>query len=193
MKLRLAALAALCAAATPAALASPAPTPSPGASTAAFGKLLHHRYGPSLHGYWTCPAGQSDGRNQRGCLGEVRAGRYWHQVSTDASLKNGRVVFAHVFVQTWKRHWWPYSRRFILRSQESQVPGVVSVNSNAYDWGWLAMGAHGLRAGNTRLVDAYDGDGAGRLRFFNFTCTRRGSVTTCRNALGDVMRYRPKG
>ena len=73
------------------------------------------------------------------------------------------------------------------------MPGVVSVNSSAYDWGWLAMGAHGLKAGHTGRVDAYDGDGAGLLRFFSFTCSSSGSDITCRNALGDEMRYRPKG
>lgn len=108
-------------------------------------------------------------------------------------MRNGHVVFSHLSGYTWTRHWWPYSRHFILRSQEPQVPGVVSVNSNAYDWGWLAMGAGGLKDGQTRRVDAFDGYASGFLRFFIFTCSRHGSVITCRNALGDAMRYKPKG
>jgi hypothetical protein len=53
------------------------------------------------------------------------------------------------------------------------------------------MGAQGLKAGHTRRVDALDGDSAGLLRFFTFSCSRRSSLITCRNAIGDVMRYRP--
>lgn len=195
MKVALASLAVLCATAAPATGASRASAPSPSAATAAFGQLLHQRYGSVIRGYWRCPAGQKGvgGSNRLGCLGEVHTGSRWHQVSADAGLHQGRVVFGHLTTWKWTRHWWPYSRHFILRSHEPQVPGVVSVNSLPYDWGWLAMGAEGLKAGSTRLVDAYDGDDNGLHRFFTFTCTRKGSVTTCRNALGDAMRYRPAG
>jgi hypothetical protein len=70
------------------------------------------------------------------------------------------------------------------------VPGVVSVNSPAYDWGWLAICAGGLkgRSGRCGAVDGYNGPGLGR--FFTFTCSGRG-VVTCVNGLGDAMRYRP--
>jgi hypothetical protein len=192
MKLVPASLAVLCAVAAPAAVASPAGAPSPAAATAAFGRLLHHRYGAGIRGYWTCPAAQRGvgGRSHLGCLGEIHIGRRWHQVSTDAALSRNRVVFGHLAARTWTRHWWPYSRHFILRSHEPQVPGVVSVNSNAYDWGWLAM-AQGLKAGHTGRVDALDGDSAGLARFFSFRCSRPRSLITCRNAIGDVMRYRP--
>lgn len=171
--------------------ASAARAPSPVAATTALEHLLHQRYG-NVSGYWTCPAAQRVlGRIE--CLAEVRADRLWHQVSAIARLRNGRVVFRGLFGYAWTRHWWPFSRHFILRSQEPQVPGVVSVNSNAYDWGWLAMGARRVKAGHTARVDGADGGTNGFLRFFIFTCSRRGSLITCRNALGDVMRYRPKG
>jgi hypothetical protein len=195
MKVALASLAILCATAAPAAGASRASAPSPSAATAAFGHLLHQRYGSGSRGFWTCPAGQkgAGGSNRLGCLGEVHTGTHWHQVAADAGLHRGRVVFAHVVAWQWTRHWWPYSRHFILRSQEPQVPGVVSVNSLPYDWGWLAMGAESLKPGQKGEVDAYDGDSAGLGRFFMFRCSRKGGLITCRNSLGDVMRYRPGG
>jgi hypothetical protein len=95
-----------------------------------------------------------------------------------------------VSAETWTRHWSPYSRHYILRSHE-QVPGVVSVNSPAYDWGWLALGAKRLKEGQTRPIDAYDGNDSGITHFVIFTCSRRARLITCRNALGDAMRYRP--
>jgi len=187
----LAALAVVCATTAPAALASPARAPSPAAATAAFQRLLHQRYG-SVRGYSTCPDAQRVlGRID--CLAEVEASGRWHQVTALARLRNGQIVFRHLYAVAWMRHWWPYSRHFILRSQEPQVPGVVSVNSPAYDWGWLAMGADGVKAGHTRRVDAYDGYTSGFQRFYIFTCSRHGDLVTCRNALGDVMRYRPAG
>ena len=169
--------------------ASPRHAPSPAVATAALGHLLHQRYG-DVSGFWTCPAAQAVRRNIE-CLAEVHGGGRWHQLSANARLRNGRVVFSGIFGYAWTRHWWPYSRHFILRSQEPQVPGVVSVNSNAYDWGWLAMGARIAKTGHTERVDAFDGYTRGFLRFFIFACSRRGRIVTCRNAFGDVMRYRP--
>jgi hypothetical protein len=64
------------------------------------------------------------------------------------------------------------------------------VNGPAYDWGWLAGGAGDIKDGQTRQVDAYDGNDTGLTRFFIFTCTRRREIT-CMNKLGDAMRYRP--
>lgn len=162
--------------------------PSPPAARAAFGRLLHHLYG-SIHGYWTCPPPASNGRLD--CLAEVHAGRRWHQVSASASRSNGVIWMNRVSAARWTRDWSPFSRHYILRSNEPQVPGVVSVNSPAYDWGWLASGARGVKAGSTRKIDGLDGDDSGLTRFFIFTCSRRGGLITCRNSLGDAMRYRP--
>jgi hypothetical protein len=33
---------------------------------------------------------------------------------------------------------------------------------------------------------------AGFHRFYLFRCSRHGRLITCRNALGDAMRYRPR-
>jgi hypothetical protein len=158
-------------------------------ATAAFGRLLHHRDGSSLHGYWTCPRGQAD-NNSILCLGEVRSGRIWHQLGTVAKWSGSTVVFSRFSGTKWARQWWPYSRHFILRSNEGQVPGVVSVNSPAYDWGFLAQCAAGVQKGHTGSCQALDVDANGWLRFYRFNCSRPRGLVTCANSLGDVMRYR---
>lgn len=175
----------------PAGIAVPTQAPSPAAATAAFGRLLRQLYG-EIHGYWTCPPPAI--RDRVDCLAEVRTGRNWHQIAMSARVRNSVIVLMTLTndaAQSWVRRWTPYSRHFILRSHEPQVPGVVSVNSPAYDWGWLAGLARGLKAGQTRRLSALDGDVNGWERFYLFTCSARGSVITCRNALGDAMRYRP--
>ena len=168
--------------------------PTPKAATAALGHFLHQLYGGDVRGYWTCPPPAVLGRVD--CLAEFHAERRWHQVSTSARLWGGSIAFetfANRSAQTWVRRWSPYSRHFIVRSRED-APGVVSVNSPAYDWGWLAATcAGGVHAGQTRQCDAYDGNDSGIARFEIFTCTRSGAVITCRNRLGDAMRYRPHG
>jgi hypothetical protein len=168
--------------------ASSGRAPSPEAAKAAFGRLLHQLYG-GVHGYWTCPPPAVPGRID--CLAEVHGARRWHQVSASASRSHGVIWINRVSAKTWTRHWWPYSRHFILRSDEAQVPGVVSVNGPTYDWGWLASQAGAIKAGRTRQADALDGNDTGLTRFFIFTCSRRASLITCRNPLGDAMRYRP--
>jgi hypothetical protein len=70
----------------------------------------------------------------------------------------------------------------------------VNSPSSFYDWGWIARGAHGLRPGHVRRVDADDGGPVkGFGRFYVFSCSRRGTLITCRNSFGDAMRYRPAG
>ena len=190
MKLAAAALtAALCVAAVQTAAASPSTrAPSPGAATAAFGRLLHQLYG-RFDGYWTCPGPAVLGRVD--CLAEVHIGLRRHQVVAAATFSHGVIWLDRVSAQTWTRRWSPFSRHFILRSHED-APGVVSVNSPAYDWGWLAVGAERVKAGQTVPVSGYDGYvGKGVSRFYIFRCTWQGGLITCRNGLGDAMRYRP--
>ena len=171
--------------------AAPPRAPSPAAAKAAFGHFLHQLYG-GVHGYWTCPR-QDFRRRGDDCLGEVHAGRQWHQVGAEATNDQGEVAFGRVFAWTWTRHWWPYSRHFILRSREPQVPGVVSVNSNAFDWGFLAQGLVHLKDGGHTTRFGYDGGQAGWSRFYVFHCSRTSRLITCRNSLDDAMRYRPGG
>lgn len=188
MKLAVACAAVLCIALAPAASASTTRAPSPVAATAAFGRLLHQLYG-GIRGSWTCPGPAILGRVD--CIAEVHTGRLWHRVTAAATHSLGVTWIDRVSAETWTRHWSPYSRHFILRSHED-VPGVVSVNSPAYDWGWLALQAHSLKAGQARRLGAVDGSvGKGVSRFYVFRCSRQGELITCRNTLGDAMRYRP--
>ena len=175
----------------PGASAAPPRAPSPAAAKTAFGHFLHQLYG-SVDGYWTCPH-QDPSSTSDDCLGEVRVGHRWHQVGAEATNDQGEIAFGRVFAWTWTRHWWPYSRHFILRSREPQVPGVISVNSDAFDWGFLAQGVAHLKEGGHATRYGYDGAQGGWSRFYTFHCSRRGTLITCRNSLGDAMRYRPKG
>jgi len=172
----------------PVAFASHARNPSPAAATAAFGHWLSGRYGP-ITGSWACPRAQLVGA-KIDCLAEVRAGRTWHQTSASARLVRGRITFSSVRDVAWIRHWWPFSRRFIVRSRVD-VPGVMAVNSPAYDWGFLAQEVVGLRRGRTARANAYDGYAAGWFTFELFTCSAGGELITCTNRLGDAMRFRP--
>ena len=186
MKRALAGLAVVCAIAVPSASASPTRAPSPKAAKAAFGNFLRQLYG-TVHGYWTCPYEHPPAALDE-CLGEVRAEGLWHQVGADVSSRFGEINFDHVFGQTWRRRWSPYSRRWIAGGP----PGVASVNTTAYGWGFLASGAAELKKdGAHAKFLGYDGATAGFRRFYLFRCTRRAGVVTCRNALGDAMRYRP--
>jgi hypothetical protein len=187
MRRAVAGLAIVCALAVPSASASPARAPSPAAATAAFGRLLHQLYGGGISGYWTCPYEHPPAALDE-CLGEVHAGRLWHQVGADVSGKDGAIGFDRVFAQTWRRHWWPYSHRWVAGAPG----GVASVNSNAYGWGFLAVGAAHLKDGAHANILGYDGYTAGFHHFYLFRCSRHGGLITCRNALGDAMRYRPR-
>jgi hypothetical protein len=171
-------------------------SPSPAAATAALGNLLHGLYGP-IAGVWTCPQSAHAG-GRLDCFAEVHRGRRWHELSVSAFIRRGVIVFTTLTreaAQTWTRGWSHYSRRYLLRFREP-APGIASVNSSSsfYDWGWIARGARSLESGQTRRVGANDaGPIAGFERFLVFSCSRRGGLITCRNALGDAMRYRPAG
>ena len=92
---------------------------------------------------------------------------------------------------SWFRRWSSYSRRPLAGFD---TPGKASVNSPAFDWAFLALGAgDGWKRGRKSFsVNSYDGDSAGLRRFFVFRCGVRGALVTCRNAFGDAMRYRPR-
>ena len=166
--------------------ASPAHAPSPKAARAAFGRFLHQLYG-GIHGYWTCPYERAPSALDE-CLGEVHARRLWHEVGADVSGRYG-IAFDHVFAQTWRRRWSPYSHHWVA----GEASGVASVNTDAYGWGFLASGVVHLKDGGHRKLLGYDGYTAGFHRFYLFRCSRQGRLITCRNALGDAMRYRPAG
>ncbi len=77
---------ALTLAVVPGASASHAPTSA--AASAAFGRLLHQRYG-DVHGFWTCPiAGDVIGA-RTSCLAEVRAAYDWGFLAQCAGSGSG--------------------------------------------------------------------------------------------------------
>jgi len=167
--------------------------PSGQAATAAFGRYLHHRYTPT-RGYWTCPAARSQAYPATGfrtCLGEVQKGSRWHRIWAGAHFSGHRVtiqVDPHA-VTTWVRHWWPYSRHFILVGPAPRAPGTISVNSDAFDWWLLAHCVDHLRAGHRRMCVDLDGNATGFFRLLLFKCIGHSAFVRCENSLGDVMRY----
>lgn len=188
MKLGVAAASIVFALAVSGASAAPTRVPSSAAATAALGRFLHQLYG-EVHGYWTCPGPPINGRVD--CLAEVHTGRNWHQLYPSARIRNGVIVFTaltNIAAVTWVRHWWPYSHQWLANRR---APGVASVNSDAFDWSWLALGLAHLKDRARVSRDGIDGDSAGFSRLYLFHCSRRGGLITCRNALGDAMRYRP--
>jgi hypothetical protein len=179
----------LCASSAPVSAGTAVRTPSSGAATAAFGRYLHHRYGP-VHGYWTCPEAQSSATGARLCEAEVRVALKRHHLWTAAESTGARIVFSKPTVRTWRRHWWPYSRHFIA-GRGVHPRGVASVNSNAYYWWFLAQCATHVRpGGRERCRSEYGGHATGFLGFDRFECVGTHSLVRCHNRLGDVMRYK---
>ena len=175
-----------------AAAGSAAHAPKSAAAKAAFGRFLHELYGSRVRGYWSCPAADRDG-NRIACRGEVVAGGRRHQVGGMAGREATGIWFSDVWAHTWSRHWSRYSAR-VLRRGGPVVTGVASVNSPAFDWGFLALCAGELHVGHTRSCDALDGQFGGWLPMYEFACAHpTRNAITCHNRLGDAIRYRPHG
>lgn len=158
-------------------------------ATPAFGRWLRARYGRRLMNYWTCPTGQIN-HNAALCLAEIRTGRVWHLIAATAKYRNGTVAIVSSSVRSWTRRWSKYSQRIIAGFG---TPGRAQANSPAFDWAFLAAGAnHGWKHHKRSFVlDAYDGNGTGFSRFFEFRCKVRSHVIQCTNAFGDSLKYRP--
>ena len=169
--------------------AAAAGPPSSAAATRAFGRWLQHRYVRPA-GYWTCPRAQTVG-SRADCAAEFRVGQTWHFVDATARLSAGRVVIRKADEVVWVRRWSKWTHRSL---PGAETPGKASVNGRAYDWRWLAAGVYdGWRRGRRSFTaNAYDGYWLGLGRFYLFRCVVRGDLVTCRNALGDAMRYRPR-
>ncbi len=164
--------------------------PTSDAATRAFGRWLHSRYG-SVKGYWTCPIAQRFG-NRIDCLAEVDVAERRHLTAATATRSGGHLVFSHIRDTAWVRHWWPYSRRYLIGPQSFNVPGKASENSPAFDWAFIAQGAAAeWRRYTTFHVDGYDGYAKGWSRFFDFACSVHRSLVVCANSFGDAMRYKP--
>jgi len=163
---------------------------TPATELAAFLRWISSRY-PTAGGYWVCPQAQISG-GEGICLAEVRVGRRLHSLHAAAKVSGGKIILQYRYDTTWVRHWSRFSSRVI---GGFDTPGAASVNSPAYDWAWLAAGAHYAWQHHRTafsVVD-FDGDSLGFARLFRFECHVRGRTITCTNALGDSMRYRPRG
>jgi hypothetical protein len=172
-----------------------AQAPSGKAATAALGRYLHHRYG-GVQGYWECPAAVKamapSGGPAVGCEAEVRARKTWHMVTTLAYLQHGRIAFnldpRHSFT-SWHRQWSPYTHQ-VLKWPGSHLRGTASVNTHAYDWGFIARCAANTHPGQAHHCLGADWTEAGHFRIYHFTCSAQTSLITCANPLGDAMHYR---
>jgi Tol biopolymer transport system component len=142
-----------------------------------------------VHGYWTCPVEQLYGSDIT-CLGEVEAGTTWHLDFATATQSGAQVVFTKPSDRAWTRAWSAYGS-YVLRG--FQTPGVASVNSPAFDWGWLGqqLSFEWKQHKAHFTAGACDGQCGGWQHIFNFNCSVVGSLVTCTNALGDSIRYRP--
>jgi hypothetical protein len=164
----------------------PGAPPTSKAATRAFGRWLHARYG-NIHGYWTCPPEQVFG-DDADCLAEVHGAQTYHLTSATARLSGNGIEFVQVNDSAWVRRWSPYSAAVV-----AGAGGRASVNSPHYDWEWIGrqLAAPWQRRRGFNAW-GYDGNGAGLGRFYAFRClVARSLLVTCRNALGDAIRYRP--
>jgi Tol biopolymer transport system component len=166
--------------------------PTPAAATRAFGRWLHVRYG-DIQGAWTCPVSQLYGDGIE-CLSEFRAGGKWHRAGATATISHHGIVFSKPSQSSWVRRWSTFSGEPLRRGGITVGAGLASVNSPAFDWGWLAEGvqASWKRHRTFRFYDL-DGPGGWPARFFEFSCVVRKTLVTCTNSFGDSMRYLPEG
>src|SRR5258705_432905 len=109
-------------------------------------------------------------------------------------MSHGRAVFSKTSHVSWVRRWSMLSGDPLWRGGVKVAPGVASVNSPVFDWGWLAEGIQATwkRHRTFRFYDL-DGPGGWPNRFFEFTCKVRATLVTCTNSFGDSMRYFPQG
>jgi Tol biopolymer transport system component len=163
--------------------------PSVGQATRAFAAWLRDRY-PGAVGYWSCPIEQVVGSDAE-CLAEVTNKGLRHLVGATATLAGNRVVFLKPSDTAWRRRWSAYSASYL---RGFQIPGQASVNSPAFDWAFLAKDFEMRLKRQTKSFSgvAYDGDSAGFERLFVFNCAVSRTLLTCRNSLGDAIRYQLK-
>ncbi len=163
---------------------------TPHSEAAAFLRWISARY-PHHHGYWVCPQGQIFG-NSGVCLAEMKVGRQFHSLHASPTIQHGHVVLLYEYDTAWTRQFSPFTKRVIAGFH---TPGTASVNSPAYDWAWLAGGAHYDWSHGQRVFSVldYDGDSSGFDYLFTFHCRTHGPTIVCRNPLGDAIRYRPHG
>jgi len=195
MKWIVAILGAIAASATLALAASNGHTAARSAASAnvaerAFVRWLakHH---PGFQGPSVCPSSRSARAANGGirCVAEIHKGRRYIQVWGIAS-PGAKVTFKRQAAIPWTRRWSKYSR-----PPQHVSPGLISVNATgSFDWRWLVLGVDyecRQKHRESCTSGALDGQWAGYGLFFTFDCHTQGNLITCRNKLGDALRWLP--
>jgi hypothetical protein len=169
-------------------------TASPEASAAknrierAFVLFLQENH-PGFSGPSRCPSKREVHPEYRTpCLAEIHKGKKYVEVWASPTF-GPTVEFHHVSTNSWTRRWSKYA------PSQGVSPGLISVNaSDIYDWRWLLLGVDfdcRQKHKTACTAGALDGPWNGYPLFFAFRCNVEGSLITCRNKLGDAIRWRP--
>ena len=123
-------------------------------------------------------------------MAEIHKGKEYVQIWAEPASRNGEVTFKNVSTGSWTRHWSTYSR-----PPQRISPGLISVNAaGAYDWRFLLLGADGMcrqAHSGSCTIGGFDGQWGNWPPFSTFRCNVAGKLITCRNTLGDAVRWRP--
>ena len=156
----------------------------------AFVRLLEEDH-PGFSGASRCPSEQAaqQAEPQR-CVAEIHRGKEYVQVWVQPTLQDDKVRLKDLATESWTRRWSKVSR-----PPQHISPGLISVNgTGSYDWRWLLLGVdYACRQKHQAscTADAHEGQWSGYPLFFTFHCNVEGPLITCRNKLGDAVRWRP--
>ena len=158
-------------------------------STASFRALTDARYG-TQPGFWRCaPVNYSQRELQ--CWAEMHRGARYRRVSAMATAPPSAPRFTKLRSQAWTRRWTRLSPSIV---HDFGARGTASANGPAYDWAFLLGFADSAFRGHKLPASSivFDGDSSGFPRaMFRFHCALADRTVTCRNALGDSLRYVP--
>ena len=158
-------------------------------ATASFRALIDARYG-AQPGFWRCaPVNYSQRELQ--CWAEIHRGARYRRISATATAPPSAPRFTNVRSQTWTRKWTRVSASIV---HEFGARGTASANGSGYDWAFLLGFADSAFRGHKLPASSivFDGNSSGFPRaLFRFHCTLADRTVTCRNALGDALRYLP--
>jgi hypothetical protein len=120
----------------------------------------------------------------------VKVGERFHSLAATAVLKDNSIALQSTSDRSWRRDWSGYSHRWATGFGQ---PGRASVNTPDYNWRYLTAGAYRTwrRYPRHHYFSAYSGTGSGFGRFIDFHCTSWRGLITCKNSLGDAIRYQP--
>lgn len=152
------------------------------------------RHHPGFRGHSVCPSEGAARQPERPpCVAELHNGTNYVEVWAMPSLESP-VVFHHISTGSWTRRWSKYSR-----PPQRISRGLISVNATGFDWRWLVLGVDyecRRKHRETCTASALDGQFGGYPLydvFFDFRCQTRGRLISCRNKLGDALRWLPQG